>query len=90
MKVYEDEKTDRFGNYPIWIKGKNANSQKIEELGQFVVQGFLEGVESVEREKVANNALKMSGMPMKRKKSRKDKRGEIRRNIISMGRILKI
>ena len=90
MKVYEDEKTDRFGNYPIWIKRENANSLKIEELGQFVVQGFLKGVENVEREKVANNALKMSGMPMKRKKSRKDKRGEIRRNIISMGRILKI
>lgn len=31
MRVYEDEKTDRFGNYPIWIKGKDANPQKIHE-----------------------------------------------------------
>ena len=32
MKVYEDEKIDRFGNYPgIWIKGKDANPQKIHE-----------------------------------------------------------
>lgn len=31
MRVYEDEKTDRFGNYPIWIKGKDANPQKIYE-----------------------------------------------------------
>lgn len=31
MKVYEGEKTDRFGNYPIWIKGKDANPQKIQE-----------------------------------------------------------
>ena len=33
MKIIEEEKTDRFGNYPIWIKGKDANPQKIfEEL----------------------------------------------------------
>ena len=64
--------------------------QEIEELGQFVVQGFLEGIKSVEREKVANNSLKMSGMPMRRKKSRMDKRGEIRRSFIKMERLLKI
>ena len=27
MHIFEDEKTDRFGNYPIWIKGKDANPQ---------------------------------------------------------------
>lgn len=31
MQIFEDEKTDRFGNYPIWIKGKDANPQKIHE-----------------------------------------------------------
>ena len=31
MQVFEDEKTDRFGNFPIWIKGKDANPQKIHE-----------------------------------------------------------
>ena len=32
IKVYEDEKEDRFGNYPaLWIKGKDANPQKIYE-----------------------------------------------------------
>ena len=32
MRVFEDEKTDRFGNYPtMWIKGKDANPQKIHE-----------------------------------------------------------
>ena len=31
MHIFEDEKTDRFGNYPIWIKGKDANPQKIHE-----------------------------------------------------------
>lgn len=32
MKVYEGEKTDRFGNYPaFWIKGKDADPQKIHE-----------------------------------------------------------
>lgn len=31
MKVFEDKKTDRFGNYPIWISGKDANPQKIYE-----------------------------------------------------------
>ena len=64
--------------------------QEIEELGQVVVQGFVEGIKSVEREKVANNSLKMSGLPMRRKKSGMDKRGEIRRSFIKMERILKI
>ncbi len=33
MQISEGEKPDRFGNYPIWIKGKDANPQKIfEEL----------------------------------------------------------
>lgn len=42
MKVFEDEKTDRFGNYPIWISGKDANPQKIyEELySRYGGQGF--------------------------------------------------
>ena len=32
MKVYEDEKADRFGNYPaLRIRGKDANPQKIYE-----------------------------------------------------------
>ena len=31
MKIIEEEKADRFGNYPIWIKGKDANPQKIHE-----------------------------------------------------------
>ena len=32
MQVFEDEKTDRFGNYPaVRIKGKDANPQKIHE-----------------------------------------------------------
>lgn len=32
MKVSEYEKTDRFGIYPaLWIKGKDANPQKIYE-----------------------------------------------------------
>lgn len=31
MKVYEDEKTDRYGSYPIWISGKDANPQKIQD-----------------------------------------------------------
>lgn len=32
MRIFEDEKTDRFGNYPaVWIKGKDANPQKIHE-----------------------------------------------------------
>ena len=31
MKVYEDEETDRYGSYPIWISGKDANPQKIQD-----------------------------------------------------------
>lgn len=32
MKVYEDEKPDRFENYPaLWIEGRGANPQKIYE-----------------------------------------------------------
>ncbi len=32
MKVYEDEKKDRFGIYPaLWIEGRGANPQKIYE-----------------------------------------------------------
>lgn len=42
MKVFEDEKADRFGNYPIWISGKDANPQKIyEELySRYGGQGY--------------------------------------------------
>ena len=32
MRVFEDEKADRFGNYPaLRIRGKDANPQKIHE-----------------------------------------------------------
>ena len=42
MQIFEDEKTDRFGNYPIWIKGKDANPQKIHEelYRRYGGQGF--------------------------------------------------
>ena len=43
MRVFEDEKIDRLGNYPaMWIKGKDANPQKIhEELwGRYGGQGY--------------------------------------------------
>ena len=42
MKISEGEKPDRFGNYPIWTKGKDANPQKIyEELwGRYGGQGY--------------------------------------------------
>lgn len=43
MKVYEDEKPDRFENYPaLWIEGRGANPQKIyEELwGRYGGQGY--------------------------------------------------
>ena len=42
MQVFEDEKTDRFGNYPILIKGKDANPQKIHEelYRRYGGQGF--------------------------------------------------
>ena len=63
---------------------------QVKKLGQLVSKGFLEGMKSVERERTANNALKMSGMPMRRKKSRKDRRGKIRKNIINMERLFKI
>lgn len=43
MRVYEDEKKDRFGNYPsLWVRGKDANPQKIyEELSnRYGGQGY--------------------------------------------------
>ena len=42
MKIIEEERADRFGRYPIWIKGKDANQQKIyEELyQQYGGQGY--------------------------------------------------
>lgn len=43
MRVCEDEKADRFGNYPaLRIRGKDANPQKIhEELwGRYGGQGY--------------------------------------------------
>lgn len=70
------------------VSGFNGRTD-IRELGEMVAQGFLDGLKSTARERTANNALKMSGMPMRRKKSRKDKRGEIRRSVIEMNRILK-
>lgn len=70
------------------VSGFNGRTD-IRELGEIAAQGFLDGLKSIARERIANNALKMSGMPMRRKKSRKDKRGEIRRSVIEMNRILK-
>lgn len=31
VKIDDSEKKDRYGRYPIWIKGKDANPQKIQE-----------------------------------------------------------
>lgn len=54
----------------------------IYQMRQYFAQGFHERAKTIEREKVANNTLKMSGMPMRRKKNRKDKRGQIRKGLI--------
>lgn len=42
MKISEGEKADRFGNYPIWIRGKDANPQKVYEklYEKYGGQGF--------------------------------------------------
>lgn len=43
MKINEEEKLDRFGNYPVWrIKGKDATPQKIQEelYRQYGGQGY--------------------------------------------------
>ena len=31
MKIIEEEREDRYGNYPIWVKGSDAIPQKIQE-----------------------------------------------------------
>ncbi len=31
MKIIEEEREDRYGNYPIWVKGSDATPQKIQE-----------------------------------------------------------
>lgn len=31
MKIIESEREDRYGNYPIWIKGSDATPQKIQD-----------------------------------------------------------
>ena len=53
MHIFEDEKTDRFGNYPIWIKGKDANPQKIHEelYRRYGGQGYKYGCDGARGEK---------------------------------------
>ena len=42
MKIIEEEREDRYGNYPIWIKGSDATPQKIHEelFNRFGGQGY--------------------------------------------------
>lgn len=42
MKIIEEEREDRYGNYPIWIKGSDATPQKIqtELFGRYGGQGY--------------------------------------------------
>ena len=53
-------------------------------IGGYIISGLLEGIAAAEREAIPNNALKMHGKPMRRKNSRKDKRGKLRKQIIAM------
>lgn len=42
MKIDDSERKDRYGRYPIWIKGKDANPQKIQEAlySRYCGQGY--------------------------------------------------
>lgn len=58
-------------------------SEKIKETGGNIIKGFMQGIQLFEKERIANNYNKMHGIPLRRKKSRKDDRPKIRRNIIA-------
>ena len=43
MKIIEEERADRFGRYPIWIKGKDFLDELLDEIISYC------GVEEVRR-----------------------------------------